>query len=223
MSELEKDTRPMAEQAYDCLYQKIMLCEYLPGQELKEKFLLEDTGFGRTPLREALLLLQKERMIEIFPRKGMRVTPITEKSTNDLYQARKLIEPTVIQEYKTLYSKGKLLQYQQKFHQTMGGPDLERFLLDIDFHTFLIAITDNSALMEMYEKLMVVQVRLAMYATLKNCISSREDDLTQHCAIIDALLRENEKDIRDSVILHINHSMIRSLNAIHMDGGPCSD
>lgn len=222
MSEPEKDTRPMAEQAYDCLYQKIMLCEYLPGQELKEKFLLEDTGFGRTPLREALLLLQREKMVEIFPRKGMRVTPITEKSANDLYQARKLIEPTVIEEYKSLYSKGKLLQYQQKFHQTMGGPDLDRFLLDIDFHSFLIAITDNSALIEMYEKLMVIQVRLAMYATLKNCISSREDDLGQHCAIIDALLRENVNDIRDSVILHINHSMIRSLNAIHLDGESCS-
>lgn len=213
----EKDIRPMANQAYDCLYQKIMLCQYLPGQELKEKFLLEDTGFGRTPLREALLLLQRERMIEIFPRKGMRVAPITEKSANDLYQARKLIEPTVIEEYKSLYSKGKLLQYQQKFRQTIDGPDLERFLLDVDFHSYLIAITDNSALMEMYQKLMVTQVRLAMYATLKNCVNSREDDLTQHCAIIDALLRENGSDIRDAVILHINYSMIRSLNAIHLD------
>lgn len=175
MIETEKDIRPMADQAYDCLYHKIMLCEYLPGQELKEKFLLEDTGFGRTPLREALLLLQREKMVAIFPRKGMQITPITEKSAKDLYQTRKLIEPTVVEEYKTLYSKGKLLQYQQKFHQTVHAQDLDRFLLDVDFHSYLISITENEVLMEMYKKLMVTQVRLAMYASLKNCVSSRED------------------------------------------------
>ena len=111
----EKQIRPMANQAYDYLYQKIMRCEYLPGQELNEKLLVEETGFGRTPLREALLLLQKEGMVDIFPRKGMRISLMTEKSVKDLYQTRKLIEPTVIEEYKTLYSKGRLIQYQQSF------------------------------------------------------------------------------------------------------------
>ncbi|MCI8423585.1 MAG: GntR family transcriptional regulator [Lawsonibacter sp.] len=204
----------MANQAYDYLYQKIMRCEYLPGQELNEKLLVEETGFGRTPLREALLLLQKEGMVDIFPRKGMRISLMTEKSVKDLYQTRKLIEPTVIEEYKTLYSKGRLIQYQQSFQQSADAPDLDRFLLDIDFHAYLISITDNKILMEMYNRLMLIQARLAMYAALKNAVNAREDDLAQHCAIIDALLRENEHDIRDTVILHINYSMIRSLNAI---------
>ena len=96
----------------------------------------------------------------------------------------------------------------------MDLPDLDRFFLDIDFHSYLVSVTGNRMLMEMYHRLMVLQVRLAMYAALNNAPNSRADDLQQHCAIINALLRENEKDIRDAVILHINHSMIRSLNAI---------
>ena len=48
----------LTNQAYEYLYQKIVSCEYLPGQELNEKQLLEETSFGRTPLREALLMLQ---------------------------------------------------------------------------------------------------------------------------------------------------------------------
>lgn len=209
----EKRIKPMANQAYEYLYQKIVTCEYLPGQEVNEKQLLEVTGFGRTPLREALLALQKEGLVDIFPRKGMRIAPFTEKRVNDLYQARKLIEPTVIKEYKTLYSKGKLLQFQTQFQQSSHLQDLDRFLLDSDFHSYLIAITENDILMDMYRSLMVRQVRLAMYAATQTT-AAPADDLAQHIAIIDALLRENEKDARDAIILHINHSLIRSLNAI---------
>ena len=64
----------LTNQAYEYLYRKIVSCEYLPGQELNEKQLLEETSFGRTPLREALLMLQAENLIDIFPRKGMRIT-----------------------------------------------------------------------------------------------------------------------------------------------------
>lgn len=210
----EKPLKPMTNQAYDVLFQKIVYCEYAPGQSISEKQLLEETGFGRTPLREALLLLKKKGLVDIFPRKGMRISPITEKGARDLYQARKLMEPTVATEYKALYAKGELFQFQQRFQQAVQAKDLDRFLLDVAFHTYLISIMENDILMEMYRNLMVNQIRLAMYASLHNAPDAREEDLEQHLAILDALLRENEADIRDTIILHINHSMIRSLNAI---------
>ena len=74
----------LTNQAYEYLYNKIISCEYLPGQELNEKQLLEETSFGRTPLREALLMLQSESLIEIFPRKGMRITAFTEKRIEEV-------------------------------------------------------------------------------------------------------------------------------------------
>jgi DNA-binding GntR family transcriptional regulator len=52
----------LTNQAHEYLYRKIISCEYLPGQELNEKQLLEETSFGRTPLREALLMLQRENL-----------------------------------------------------------------------------------------------------------------------------------------------------------------
>lgn len=210
---LNKRIKPMANQAYDYLYQKIVACEYLPGQEINEKQLLEETMMGRTPLREALLSLQKDGLVEIFPRKGMRIAPLTEKLVTDLYSARKLIEPTVIKEYKTLYSKSVLMQFQKGFQESMKFTELERFLLDSKFHAYIISITDNDILIEMYNALLAKQVWLGMYAASRMS-PVRESDLSQHMAIIDALLRENEDDARDAVILHINHSLVRSLQAI---------
>ena len=203
----------LTNQAYEYLYNKIISCEYLPGQELNEKQLLEETSFGRTPLREALLMLQSESLIEIFPRKGMRITAFTEKSIDDLYQTRKLIEPTVCRKYITLYSKSRLLEFQKMFERAEDASDVEEYRIDTSFHSYLISITDNNILINMYHSIMIHQMRMAVYAAMQDS-SNRIGNLKQHKAIIDALLRENEEDVQDAIVLHINHSLIKSLKLL---------
>ena len=203
----------LTNQAYEYLYNKIISCEYLPGQELNEKQLLEETSFGRTPLREALLMLQSESLIEIFPRKGMRITAFTEKSIDDLYQTRKLIEPTVCRKYITLYSKSRLLEFQKMFERAEDASDVEEYRIDTSFHSCLISITDNNILINMYHSIMIHQMRMAVYAAMQDS-SNRMGNLKQHKAIIDALLRENEEDVQDAIVLHINHSLIKSLKLL---------
>ena len=204
----------LTNQAYEYLYRKIVSCEYLPGQELNEKQLLEETSFGRTPLREALLMLQAENLIDIFPRKGMRITPFTEKSIDDLYQTRKLIEPTVCRKYISMYSKSRLLEYLKQFEKAAAGPDYDEFQIDTSFHSYLVDITGNE--IHLYQSVMIQQMRLAVYAALKDD-QNRVDNLEQHRAIIDALLRENEDAVQDAIILHINHSLIKSLKMMEND------
>ena len=206
----------LTNQAYEYLYRKIVSCEYLPGQELNEKHLLEETSFGRTPLREALLMLQAENLIDIFPRKGMRITPFTEKSIDDLYQTRKLIEPTVCRKYITMYSKSKLLEFLKQFERAEKGSDYDEFQIDTSFHSYLIGITENHILINLYQSVMIQQMRLAVYAAL-NDDQNRVGNLDQHRAIIDALLRENEEDVQDAIVLHINHSLIKSLKMMKTD------
>lgn len=206
----------LTNQAYEYLYRKIVSCEYLPGQELNEKQLLEETSFGRTPLREALLMLQAENLIDIFPRKGMRITPFTEKSIDDLYQTRKLIEPTVCRKYITMYSKSKLLEFLKQFERAEKGSDYDEFQIDTSFHSYLIGITENNILINLYQSVMIQQMRLAVYAAL-NDDQNRVGNLDQHRAIIDALLRENEEDVQDAIVLHINHSLIKSLKMMRTD------
>ena len=203
----------LTNQAYEYLYRKIVSCEYLPGQELNEKQLLEETSFGRTPLREALLMLQAENLIDIFPRK---ITPFTEKSIDDLYQTRKLIEPTVCRKYISMYSKSRLLEYLKQFEKAAAGPDYDEFQIDTSFHSYLVDITGNEILINLYQSVMIQQMRLAVYAALKDD-QNRVDNLEQHRAIIDALLRENEDAVQDAIILHINHSLIKSLKMMEND------
>lgn len=207
----------MANRAYDYLFEKIVTCAYPPGLALNEKQLLEEnSSFGRTPLREALLRLQRDGLIEIFPRKGMRIPEFTEKQVKDIYQTRKLLEPPMAEEYRSMLSKVKLLDFQKQFAQSGSLDSFSRFQLDYAFHTYLISASENEILMNMYKSLMVQQIHLAMFTALQ-IDADIEEDLRQHTAIIDALLRENKKDIRDSITIHLNFSLVRSMEALHFD------
>ena len=204
---------PSKNQAYDLLYRKIMTCDYMPGLSLTEKDIAEETGLGRTPLREALIRLQNDGLIQIYPRKGMRITPITEDSVHQHYQVRKLIEPTILTQYYSQYSKQELLHYETLFRQSEQEESLPHFELDARFHTFLVSITQNEILLSMYHSLMISQVRLAMFAACHG-IRNREGNLEQHEEIIEALLRENPEAARDALVYHLNQSLVNSLKCI---------
>ena len=68
--------QPLAVTAYETIVRKIICLEYPPGQYLEENQLVEELGIGRTPVREALVRLQSENMIESQPNKGVVVRPI---------------------------------------------------------------------------------------------------------------------------------------------------
>ena len=89
----------LTDRALTYLREKIQNCELMPGELLSEKGLCEEIGCGRTPVREALLTMKGEGLIEIFPRRGIRVTPFTRDGICQIYQIRKLIEPAVCTRY----------------------------------------------------------------------------------------------------------------------------
>jgi DNA-binding GntR family transcriptional regulator len=68
---------PLAEQAYRELKRRILDNELAPGAVLLEQELASLLGMSRTPVREAMVRLEKEGAVEIRPRHGMRVLPIS--------------------------------------------------------------------------------------------------------------------------------------------------
>lgn len=205
--------KSQTEQAYAYLKEQILNCEFLPGQEIFEKELSATLPWGRTPLHEALLLLKNDGLVDIFPRKGMRITDYTPHSVRDIYQIRKLLEPSVAQSYKHIYAKDKLLEFEENFTHTGSFSDAEYYNLDICFHTYLIQVTQNPMLMQLWEEVMLHQFRLAMYA-IKLSTTFRPDNDPQHKRIIEALLKEDNHAIEESLVSHINYSLLSSLKAI---------
>lgn len=82
----------MAVTAYETIVRRIICLEYQPSQHLEESQLVEDLGIGRTPIREALVRLHGEKMVESHPKKGVIVRPITLQNTKAMFESMNLIE-----------------------------------------------------------------------------------------------------------------------------------
>ena len=143
---MEEKTISMAEKTYKVLKTFIQNCDYMPGQPISEKGLCEALGCGRTPVREALLALRDKGLVEIFPRKGIRVAGFTREQISEIYQIRKLVEPTVCVQYCLRFDKAVLLDYDRKFQMVDRSDDRAYYQLDTEFHRWLVAAAENRTL-----------------------------------------------------------------------------
>jgi DNA-binding GntR family transcriptional regulator len=207
------DQKTQTQQVYAYLKEAIYNCRYQPGQVISEKQLYEELPFGRTPIRETLLQLQKEELVEIYPRRGMRVSPISDELVSNLYQTRKLIEPAVAADYCPLYSKERLLSFRDGLHTATEENDTAFYSLDIEFHTYLVSAANNRWLTGIFTDLMWHQYRLAIYAALQGKTHREQNDV-EHERILRALLSEDREEIRASITAHINTSMLLLMQAL---------
>ncbi len=75
-----KPSENLPEQIAAYLSQRIISLEMKPGQKIVETRLADELGVSRSPLREALRILEKQKLVELTPRRGARVSEITEET-----------------------------------------------------------------------------------------------------------------------------------------------
>lgn len=96
---MNSNTHPvlsLAEQAYQLLEEKLVTLVLPPGSQVSEGQLIDMTGFGRTPVREAIQRLAQQEMFTVLPRKGLVVTPVSRASMVHILEARKPLERVVV-------------------------------------------------------------------------------------------------------------------------------
>ncbi len=79
---------PLRAHAYDSVKQRIIDLTYRPGASLNEAQISADLGIGRTPVHMAIMRLAQEGLIEIVPRRGLIVAPLTIRDIQSLFEAR---------------------------------------------------------------------------------------------------------------------------------------
>src|SRR5947208_6178972 len=82
----------LADRAYHAIREMIVSLELPPGAVIDERGLTERLGIGRTPTREALRRLAQERLVEVYPRRGMFVTSVEIRDLASLAEVRSLLE-----------------------------------------------------------------------------------------------------------------------------------
>lgn len=85
----------LSQLAYDRLEEMIITLQLQPGSILSETELIANCGFGRTPIREALQRLERERLVKVISRRGVLISELNVSNQLKLLEARRPLEVTL--------------------------------------------------------------------------------------------------------------------------------
>jgi len=140
-------------QAYVALEQAIILGELKPNAVISEAELMTTMGFGRTPLREAIQRLAKDRLVTIVPYRGAFVAPIDPLIELTLLEMRRELDPVLVRtaaELATPEQRTELRQLAEETRRLLAKDDrvaavkidaiVKKLLLEISANPYLTMV-----------------------------------------------------------------------------------
>jgi len=158
-------TASAAERVYAHLKAAILDGTLAGGVLLTEGQVADEVGVSRTPVREAMLRLEAEGMLRLYPKKGALVVPVSSAEAEDVIEARALVETWAAQRLgaasqQHLATQLEELVDQMRAHQAAG--DVGAFSADDrTFHETIVAAAGNQILTRVYRSLRERQICLS--------------------------------------------------------------
>lgn len=163
--------RSHVEKAYQALKRMVLGNELGPGTQLLELEVAARLGMSRTPVREAMIRLSRDGLVEIRPRHGMRVLPISADDMREIYDVLTALEATAAELAARRRPADSELQPMEQAIRDMDAAlareDLEGWAeADDRFHAALLEVSGNRRLVDLVN-LYRDQAHRARIATLK--------------------------------------------------------
>lgn len=167
-----------------------------PGERLKEEELAQRLGISRTPVREALLVLQTEGLVEATPNRGATVRAHDADDLDDLYQLRAVLEGHAAHQAAVRATDEVIVALQvscERFAELMTGDDVRAIVQEnLFFHRSVLETAGSARLASMVRK--VVEIPLVYKSYIWYSPGERETSVQFHRQITHALeLRDAER------------------------------
>ncbi|PLW78577.1 GntR family transcriptional regulator [Cohaesibacter celericrescens] len=209
--------RTFVDDAYNRLKHAILTNELLPGYQAPEPEVAAWLNMSRTPVREALIQLQSEGLVELIPRRGVRVLPIQAKDMREIYEILSALEPSAAENIArrglTEEDLAPLEQATSEMEQALDANDLIAWAeADDRFHRALLEINGNERLNKIVSAL-IDQAHRARMMTLrlrKKPVKSTQD----HRKILEYLRNGEAKKAGALFRQHRNRASTELLNIL---------
>ena len=193
------------------LREKILTLEIEPGMAISEASLINRYHWGRTPLREAFQRLAEQSLLQIIPRHGVVITPLSVFEFVEVMEAMAMvIGPAVSLACRHLTAE-ELLQLEQTIKQSKLADSSSDFITvaaqDYEFHRILAVATGNRYLSRHLLHLHQVATRFNLASWKRD--SNAEFSLKEHDRILEALRHKDETKTRIEMMEHIENARNR--------------
>jgi len=161
------ETVSLADRAFYAIRELIVSLELPPGSVINERELIERLEIGRTTVREALRRLAQEKLVEVYPRRGMFVTTVDVRDLSRLCEVRAVLEPEAARlaaERATGADLAALARLDDEL--AVGGTPGDRELIDLDerIHRTIYQATHNHFLEATLEEYYALALRIWLMA-----------------------------------------------------------
>lgn len=162
---------PLRDVVFNTLRDAILTGKLAPGERLMENQLAEKLGVSRTPVREALRMLELENLVQLVPRKGAQVLDMSEKDIINILEIRSALESLATSLACQKMKEDKIQELRNllvDFEKAVAENDVERFVdIDEEFHDLIFEATENDKLIQIFRNLRIQLYRYRM-AQAKN-------------------------------------------------------
>jgi DNA-binding GntR family transcriptional regulator len=189
--------------AYDHVKRAILDRAYPGGALLSEGEIATAVGVSRTPVREALLRLETEGLVRLYPKRGALVLPVSPQEISDVLETRELVEtftagratlgPELVAELT------RLLEAMRRHAEAGEGREFAH--ADRCFHRTLVAAAGNEILTQLYDSMRDRQLRMARL-TADDSVRTA-DVVRDHAEILEAVRSGDRRRVRAAIHRHL--------------------
>ena len=207
--------RSLSEEAANSLRKLILLEKLAPGTPVPERDLAEGLGISRTPLKDALRILEFEGLIEYGPTRRPRVAnPSLEELSQNIIVLGSL--EALAGDQACSLATDEEISVIDKINQRLmtlsaSIPDLEFFELDMKFHMEIVTASHNQPLADTHRQYNAKLWRARFMSSRQ--VDRRSNTLDEHCKIVDALTARDITRTSRALREHLN-STIRNISRI---------
>ena len=209
------DARSLSEQATGRIRQLIVTLELPPGSPISERELMERLGLGRTPVREALRALAQEKLVEVYPRRGIVVAPVDVGDLAALSEARVVLEGFAARLAAERANEGdrevvRALLAELPSIATAGD---ERKLIELDqrIHRHVYRCAHNPFVESTLNECYTLTLRIWFLALDR--VARLDDAVAEHAELLQAIL-DGDARRAESVMRHHIEGFERAIRAV---------
>ncbi|MFW5415801.1 GntR family transcriptional regulator [Nocardiopsis sp. CNT-189] len=203
-------TGSATERAYRHTKNAILDRRYAGGELVSEGDIASAVGVSRTPVREALLRLESEGLVRLYPKRGALVVPVSPEEIADVVEARRLIETHTAERAARAGGQDRaelavrLTGRLDEMRAALGaGPDRPAFMAaDRRFHREIVEASGNRILIGLYDSLRDRQLRMMEEGA--RTVRRMERNVEEHAVILEAVRAGDAEAARTAVTAHLD-------------------
>jgi len=195
---------------YDRLKSMILDRKLLPGEKIPQEKLARDLGISRTPLVNALKVLEKEKLVQSIPRRGFFVRLFTKQEMISIFELREVLEGLAARRAAMNITDKEIEQLRgffQSFRDQSDIKDIGAYAKeDRRFHNFLLDIGAKEFLKSILEAYNIIIYSYQVISS-EGLVQSPNDSIQDHLAVIEAVSRRDGESAEQLMRNHLRKSI----------------